>query len=37
MDWEALIPDAFAAQFGKPVAQAEDGRVRVQGQTSMCR
>lgn len=31
LEWEALAPDAFASQFGKPVGKAEDGRVRIRG------
>ena len=31
LQWEALIPAAFAAQFGKPLEKDDDGRVRVQG------
>lgn len=31
VQWEALIPKAFAEDFGKPTGLDEDGRVRVQG------
>lgn len=30
-EWEALVPDAFAAQIGRPMGKAADGRVRVRG------
>jgi hypothetical protein len=31
VEWEALVPDAFAAQIGKPLGKGTDGRVRVRG------
>jgi hypothetical protein len=30
-EWQALIPPAFAQDFGKPVGLAKDGRARVSG------
>ncbi len=35
--WEALVPDAFAAQFGRALRQEQDGRVRVQGNNGICK
>lgn len=37
VEWEALIPDAFAKQFGTPLQKEEDGRVRVKGSPKFCR
>ena len=31
VEWEALVPDAFAKQFGSPMGKEKDGRVRVKG------
>lgn len=31
LEWEALVPDAFAAQIGKPIGKDESGRVRIRG------
>ncbi len=31
LEWEALVPDAFASQLGKPIGKGADGRVRIRG------
>lgn len=31
LEWEALVPPAFAQEFGQPMGLEEDGRVRVKG------
>lgn len=36
-EWEALLPDSFAEQFGDPVERHEDGRVRIKGDSRKIR
>ena len=31
LQWQALVPPAFAANFGQPQGLEKDGRVRVKG------